>query len=98
MVESNLYTRTCPAYDPLASLPKAPIATVCPSLDNATEFPDWSVGASPSISWPIWFQLVPSNLYTRTCPYLNPLSLLKRAPIATILPKLDNDTLYPELS
>ena len=48
----TLYTRTCPAADPVASLRYAPIATLEPSAERLTEYPLLSLAASPSISAP----------------------------------------------
>jgi hypothetical protein len=37
----------------------APMMAVVPSADNATDHPDWSPAASPSMSLPRWVQVVP---------------------------------------
>ena len=98
------YTLTCPALLPLPSLWTAPIATMDPLLDKETEYPDRSSAASPSISLPIFVQLVffvklPLRFwYTLTCPALLPLPSLWTAPIATMDPSLDKETEYPDRS
>ena len=46
------YTRTCPAFEPFPSLYRAPIATIVPSSERLTEYPLWSLAASPSMSAP----------------------------------------------
>ena len=51
------YTLTCPAFNPLPSLPDAPIATVLPSLLSDTKTPETSSAASPSISAPCCVQV-----------------------------------------
>ena len=50
----QVYTRTCPASLALPSFKKAPMAIVLPSDESATEDPDKSNTASPSMSLPRW--------------------------------------------
>ena len=46
------YTRTCPEYEPLSPFPGAPIATLEPSPETLTLYPELSPPVSPSISLP----------------------------------------------
>eukprot|EP00982_Pelagococcus_subviridis_P007899 30773-Pelagococcus_subviridis.AAC.4 len=45
--DSYRYTRTCPALVPVPSFRYAPTATIFPSPDTATTFPEASLSASP---------------------------------------------------
>ena len=56
------YTRTCPAPLPPPPLKRAPMATVAPSADMATEYPDPSLAASPLMTPPCWVQVLPLHL------------------------------------
>ena len=75
----------------------APIATILPSNESDTEYPELSPPASPSISCPIFTHKLEFELYeyTLTCPAsINTLvELFFGAPIATVFPSDDNDTL-----
>ena len=88
------YTLTWPALDPVPSFLRAPIATRVPSEDIDTEYPNWSLAASPSMSEPTWDHNPLLSEYTRTWPA----ALFMRAPIATRVPSEDIDTDYPDWS
>ena len=60
-----------------------------PSADIATEKPDESSAASPSMSVPVGVHAVPFHEYMRTWPALVPLPSLKGAPMAMRLPSAD---------
>ena len=47
------YTRTCPVFSPLSSLPLEPTARILPLLDKVTLEPQCSEARSPTILWPI---------------------------------------------
>ena len=62
------YTRACPESVPLMPLFFiAPIATLVPSFDNDTEYPDSSLPLSPSISSPFCIQYSFVLLYISDC-------------------------------
>ncbi len=94
----SLYIRTWPASLPASSLPLAPMATLLPSEERDTEYPDWSPAASPSISDPTCTQTPLESLYIRTWPALIPVPPLPYAPMATILPSAEKYTYPHELS
>ena len=96
--ELSSYTLTWPASLPLPSFFRAPMATIVPSEDRDTEYPEWSFAASPSISAPSCTQVPELSSYTLTWPASLPLSSLFRAPMATISPSEDRDTDHPEPS
>ena len=79
----------------MSSFLRAPIATRVPSEDIDTEYPDWSLAASPSMSEPTWDHDPLLSEYTRTWP-ASP--SLPRAPIATRVPSEDIDTDHPDSS
>ena len=93
------HTRTCPEFPPAAPLfVCAPIATIDPSEDMATEYPDSSPAFSASISEPIWVHVDALYSHTRTCPASYPVPWFLYAPIATLDPSEDMATSHPEWS
>ena len=75
---------------PLALVVGAPIAHVLPSLDKDTEVPNLSSEAVPVRFVPNCDQVVPEYVYTWTSPLV-----LLGAPIAHVLPSVDNATAEP---
>ena len=69
-----------------------------PSADIATELPDESPAASPSMSVPVCVQAVPLHEYMRTWPASMPLPSLLGAPMAMRLPSADIATELPAKS
>ena len=90
------HTRTCPEFNPAPLLLFAPIATIDPSEDIATEYPELSPVFSASISEPIWVHVDALYSHTRTCPALYPVPWFWYAPIATLDPSEDMATSHPE--
>src|SRR5688572_4135836 len=71
----------------------APIARRLPSLDNETEWPEWSPADSPLMPPPSCVHTPPFSQNTRTCPASLPLASFSGAPIARRLPSEEKEML-----